>query len=180
MSGSRFNVRGGAGLGGSIAVNPELPIAVIDLDGVVADVRHRLHHLEARPRDWDAFFADIPHDPLLAEGRVVLDRLAPDHEVVYLTGRPERTRAATEAWLRRHRLPRGRLIMRSERDRRPARVTKPGLLRRLSDGRQIAVVVDDDPDVCAALRRDGWPVLVADWMPRPDALPDAQERLGRT
>jgi hypothetical protein len=179
MSGSRFKVRGGQ-MGRSIAVDPERPIAVIDLDGVVADVRHRLTHLEGKPKDWDAFFAGIPDDPVLAEGRAVVDRLAPDHEVVYLTGRPERTRAATEAWLRRHRLPQGRLMMRSDRDRRPARVTKPGLLRRLADGRQIAVVVDDDPDVCAALRRDGWPVLVADWMPRPDALPDAQERLGRT
>jgi len=161
-------------------MDAERPLAVIDLDGVVADVRHRLHHLDARPRDWDAFFAGIPDDPVLAEGLAVLERLAPDHEVVYLTGRPERTRAATEAWLRRHRLPRGRLIMRSERDRRPARVTKPGLLRELAGGRRIAVVVDDDPEVCAALKRAGWPVLVADWMPRTAALSDAQERRGRT
>ena len=156
------------------------PIAVIDLDGVVADVRHRLHHLDAKPRDWDAFFAGIPDDPVLAEGRAVVDRLAPDHDVVYLTGRPERTRPATEAWLRRHRLPQGLLIMRSERDRRPARVTKPSRLRKLADGRRIAVVVDDDPEVCAALERDGWPVLVADWMTRPETLEAAQERLGRT
>jgi hypothetical protein len=161
-------------------VDIQQPIAVIDLDGVVADVRHRLCHLDKKPRDWDAFFAGIPDDPVLAEGRAVLDRVAPDHEVVYLTGRPERTRAATEAWLRAHRLPHGRLIMRSERDRRPARVTKPGLLRRLADGRRIAVVVDDDPEVCAALRRDGWPVLVADWMTRPETLTAAQERHGRT
>jgi hypothetical protein len=160
-------------------VSEDRPIAVIDLDGVVADLRHRLHHLDAKP-DWDAFFAGIPNDPVLAEGRAVLDRLAPDHEVVYLTGRPERARAATEAWLRRHRLPQGRLIMRSERDRRPARVTKPGLLRRIADGRRIAVVVDDDPQVCAALTRAGWPVLVADWMDRPETLIAAQEGDGRT
>src|SRR4051812_42108522 len=137
---------------GSIGAVDERPVAVIDLDGVVADVRHRLHHLESRPRDWDAFFAGIPADPALPEGLAVVDRLAPDHELVYLTGRPERTRADTQAWLRHHGLPQGRLIMRSERDRRPARVTKPALLRRLADGRQVAVVVDDDPEVCAALR----------------------------
>src|SRR3954468_14747304 len=161
-------------------VDAQRPVAVIDLDGVVADVRHRLHHLDKKPRDWDAFFAGIPDDPVLAEGRAVVDRLAPDHEVVYLTGRPERSRDATEAWLRRHRLPQGRLIMRSERDRRPARVTKPGLLRRLTKSRRHAIVVDDDPDVCAALSRAGWPVLVADWMPRADTLAAAQERHGRT
>lgn len=156
------------------------PVAVVDLDGVLADLRHRLHHLEGSARDWDGFFAGIPDDPVLPEGRAVVDRLAPDHDLVYLTGRPERTRAATEAWLRRHRLPHGELIMRRERDRRPARVTKPSLLRRLATRRQVAVVVDDDPEVCAALTRDGWPVLVADWMTWSPALHSAQEQLGGT
>ena len=156
------------------------PIAVIDLDGVLADVRHRLHHLERQPHNWDGFFAGIPDDPVLAEGRAVVDRLAPDHDLVYLTGRPERTRKATEAWLQRHGLPRGELIMRRNGDRRPAKLAKPSLLRTLAAGRQVAVVVDDDPDVCAALSRDGWPVLVADWMTRSPTLQSAQEQLGGT
>lgn len=156
------------------------PLAVIDLDGVVADVRHRLHHLDSKPRDWDAFFAGIPDDPVLPEGRAVVDRLAGDHEVVYLTGRPERTRSDTESWLERHRLPRGKLIMRRDGDRRPARQAKSALLRTLAAGRTVSVVVDDDPEVCAGLTRQGWPVLVADWMTRPGTLATAQERLGRT
>jgi len=155
-------------------------IAVIDLDGVLADVRHRLRHLESKPREWDAFFDGIPDDPVLTEGRAVVERLAADHDLVYLTGRPERTRPATEAWLARHRLPRGELIMRRDGDRRPARIAKPHLLRELAAGRRVAVVVDDDLDVCAALEHAGWPVLVADWMARPDTLRAAQERLGRT
>jgi hypothetical protein len=156
------------------------PLAVIDLDGVVADVRHRLVHLEAKPRDWDAFFAGIPDDPVLPEGRAVVDRLSADHDLVYLTGRPERTRPATEAWLRRHRLPHAKLIMRREGDRRPARQAKPSLLRKLAAGRRVAVVVDDDPEVCEALERAGWPVLVADWMTRSPSLQAAQEREGGT
>jgi hypothetical protein len=97
----------------------ERPVAVIDLDGVLADVRHRLHHLESKPRDWDAFFAGLPDDQVLPEGRAVVDRLTPDHDLIYLTGRPERTRKATEAWLRRHGFPRGELIMRRNGDPEP-------------------------------------------------------------
>jgi phosphoglycolate phosphatase-like HAD superfamily hydrolase len=155
-------------------------LAVIDLDGVLADVRHRLHHLEGRTKDWNAFFAGIADDEVLAEGRAVVDRLVADHDLVYLTGRPERTRAATQAWLTRHRLPRGELIMRREGDRRPARQAKPALLRTLAAGRHVAVVVDDDPEVCAALTKLGWPVLVADWMARTETLRNAQERSART
>ena len=33
------------------------PLAVVDVDDDGVDVRHRLHHLRRRPRDWDAFFA---------------------------------------------------------------------------------------------------------------------------
>ena len=156
------------------------PLAVIDLDGVVADVRHRLPFIRGTPRDWDRFFAGIDDDPPLPEGLAVVHQLAADHDLVYLTGRPERTRAATQAWLDRHGLPRADVIMRAERDRRPARVVKPQLLERLSRGRRVAVVVDDDPEVCAALSDAGWPVLQADWMQRPTELDAAQERLGRT
>ena len=34
----------------------ERPLAIVDIDGVVADVRHRLVHVQSRPKDWDAFF----------------------------------------------------------------------------------------------------------------------------
>ncbi len=162
-------------------MSSDLPVAVIDLDGVLADVRHRLHFLETKPKDWDGFFAGIPADPVLAEGRAVVDKLAGDHELVYLTGRPEATRSDTEAWLERHGLPPAKLIMRATGDRRPARVTKPALLRRLAaGGRRIAVVVDDDRQVCDAVEEAGWPVLRADWMSRSETLEQAQEDAGRT
>jgi hypothetical protein len=156
------------------------PLAVVDLDGVVADVRHRLHHLDCAPKDWPAFFAGIPDDPPLAEGVRAVQELSAAADLVYLTGRPEWTRAATEAWLRRHGLPPGRLVMRRADDRRPARTTKADLLAELAAGREVLAVLDDDPEVCAALRAAGWPVRLATWMPRPAGLARAQERDGRT
>ena len=144
-------------------------------------MRHRLHFLDASPKDWDGFFAAIPDDPVLAEGRAVVERLAADHVLVYLTGRPESTRAETEAWLERNELPRATLIMRRAGDRRPARVAKPALLRSFAArGRTIGVVVDDDVQVCDALEKNGWQVLRADWMGRPESLEQAQEDAGRT
>ena len=43
-------------------------LAVFDIDGVLADVRHRLHHLQSRPQRWNAFFLAADADPLLEEG----------------------------------------------------------------------------------------------------------------
>jgi phosphoglycolate phosphatase-like HAD superfamily hydrolase len=162
-------------------VRSDRPIGILDLDGVLADVRHRLHHIEGSHKAWDAFFAGIPDDPPLAEGFAILEPLrADDHEIVLVTGRPERTRADTERWLEHHGLPDARVIMRREGDRRPARQVKRSLVRRLATDRTIAVVVDDDPAVCDALQADGWPVYRADWMDRAAPLHRAQERDGRT
>jgi hypothetical protein len=155
-------------------------LAVFDIDGVLADVRHRLHYLEQRPRNWVDFFGTLLDDPPLGDGVTLAGQLAEDHDVAYFTGRPEWTRAATERWLRRHELPAGEVFMRSSFDRRPARLVKPALLRQLARNRQVALVVDDDRLVCDVLIRDGWPVRHADWMPTASVLDAAQEQDGRT
>jgi hypothetical protein len=156
------------------------PLAVIDIDGVVADVRHRLALIQSRPKRWDAFFAGADADPPLAEGVQLVRELARDHDVLWLTGRPERNRAITETWLAAQGLPVEPLIMRPDKDYRPARLSKRDELRRLRRTREIAVVVDDDPDVVELLAADGFPVTLADWLPRHPTLHAAQEREGRT
>jgi len=160
------------------------PLAVFDVDGVLADVRHRLRFVERSPKDWDGFFAAAVDDPPLAQGVALAQESAKECEVVYVTGRPERCRRDTLEWLRRHGLPTGRLVMRREGDRRPARLTKVALLRRLAGERPVAVLVDDDEQVCAAARAAGFAVLQADWMltvgAGDDVLTEAQERDGRT
>ena len=161
------------------AVDPR-PLAVVDIDGVVADVRHRLHFIEGKPRQWDRFFAAADQDPPLAEGVALVKELAADHDVVWLTGRPERTRRATRTWLAAQGLPTEPLIMRPNRDFRPARVTKRDELRKLRADREIAVVVDDDPQVLELLAADGFPTRHADWQPRTAPLHNAQESDGRT
>lgn len=153
---------------------------MFDVDGVLADVTHRLHHLRARPQRWERFFAAADRDPLLDEGakrlRVALD----EHEVVYLTGRPERNRRLTERWLARHALPTGPLLMRRDDDHRPARWMKREALRRLARSREVVSVIDDDPAVFEVLEADGWPIELATWLPHSSTLADAQERRGRT
>lgn len=156
------------------------PLAVFDLDGTLADVTHRVHHVERRPKDWDAFFAAAVDDPPLAVGLAMVREAETDCEIAYLTGRPERCRQDTLDWLSRHDLPEGELVMRPERERRPARLTKPGMLARLAEGRTVAVVVDDDDAAVKAYRDAGWPVLHATWAAESAALQLAQEVDGRT
>lgn len=161
----------------------EKPYAVLDIDATLSDVRHRLHHVERRPKNWDAFFAAAKHDAPLADGLLVAESLAQEHEIVYLTGRPERIRRDTQRWLEQNGLPEGRLLMRRDSDRRPSVAMKLYRLRRLAEERTVAVLVDDDIAVCVAAEKAGFAVLRADWALDDDSEPtlfEAQESDGRT
>lgn len=159
---------------------PLAPLAVFDLDGTLADTAHRQRFLERTPRDWNAFFAAAPQDPPLARGVELALRSAAEYEVVYLTGRPERCRTDTEEWLTRQGLPKGRIWMRRNDDRRPARRTKLETLRDLARKREIHMLVDDDELVCAEAERAGFRVVRADWATTSETLKKAQEQEGRT
>ncbi|MFF8261375.1 hypothetical protein [Streptomyces virginiae] len=156
------------------------PLAVFDIDNTLADTAHRQHFLERRPRDWPGFFAAAPADPPLARGIALAVESAADCEVVYLTGRPERCRADTQEWLTRHGLPEGRVWMRGNQDRRPARTTKLEVLGRIARGREVRMLVDDDELVCQAARAAGFRVVVADWAADAPELTSGQEVEGRT
>ena len=156
------------------------PLAVFDLDNTLADTAHRQRFLERKPRDWDAFFAAAPQDPPLEEGVALARESARECEVLYLTGRPERCRRDTLDWLAAHGLPEGRIRMRRDNDRRPARRTKLEILRELARTREIRVLVDDDELVCEDAERAGFTVVRARWAATSAALKVAQEREGRT
>jgi hypothetical protein len=168
----------------------------VDIDGVVADVRHRVSYLEEYPPDWMSFFAEAGLDAPLPVGVARVHALvAEGHEIVWLTGRPEWLRATTEAWLAEHGLPVGVLLMRPNGDRRPARRLKSAAVRALAEGRpvfqhvpagprEIVLVLDDDTSVVSTLRAEGWPVEQADWVGLSvegfQRLYRAQEAEGRT
>jgi phosphoglycolate phosphatase-like HAD superfamily hydrolase len=165
-------------------------LAVFDVDGVLADVGHRLHHLQGERKDWRAFFAAAHQDPPLGAGIDLARELAEGFRLAYLTGRPERLRTVTQGWLHRHGLPVGPLWMRAPGDFRPARVMKLEALRQLAGPPGVEVVVDDDVEVVTALRAAGYAVLQATWAETARSGPgssaarrvlrEAQEADGRT
>ena len=95
---------------------------------------------------------------------MVVRELATSNDIVYLTGRPQRYRAATLAWLDKHSLRGAQLWMRDQADTRPASVIKVEVLTQLARDGDISIFIDDDDTVVQAATRAGFPCLRADWL----------------
>jgi len=143
-----------------------LPRAVIwDLDGTLSDDRARAHFVEVekgRRRDWNSYFDAIDEDPPIAASMVLLQALrAHGVRILYLTGRPEYTRAKTERWLKANGLDEyDLLVMRPEGERRHAGLFKVDAVRDLRRRYEIVCAFEDRIDVADHLRESGIPVFL--------------------
>ncbi|MBZ5630399.1 MAG: hypothetical protein LAO06_16185 [Acidobacteriia bacterium] len=131
------------------------PIVFVDIDGTLADVRHRLHHIVGgKKKNWRAFFEAIDRDPPISSTVAWVQSLAHDHDIIVTTGRPERYRARTIAWLKKNHIPFTDLFMRRDGDHRPDYEIKEEALRRWPKKR-IKLVIEDRPPVCDMWLRHG-------------------------
>lgn len=84
---------------------------VFDIDGTLADAKHRLHHIIPDPnvvyekpfkKDWDNFLSDelVAKDaPIKQTWELLYSLLRQHHRVIFITGRPEAQREVTYNWL---------------------------------------------------------------------------------
>jgi len=134
---------------------------VFDVDGTLANIGHRLHHIRGTgPKDWKSFkvdsHLDLPHGEVVA---VFSALAAVGWPIVLCTGRTEDERGATEKWLDEFVIdfaPAHKMYMRADGDYRDDDVVKLEMLARLrSDGYEPVVWFDDRQRVVDALRGAG-------------------------
>ncbi len=73
---------------------------IFDIDGTLADSRHRLQYIEQQPKQWDKFFAESLKDRYIpAVYNEYKKHKKAGNKIMILTGRPEVQRTITEEWL---------------------------------------------------------------------------------
>ncbi len=157
---------------------------IIDIDGTLADVTHRRHHLDGNHKDWDAFFAAMHNDPPIP---VVCDMV--EHLVEYhtkdvddmhffvCTGRPEKYRAKTGSWLAYHcpnlwgAISEEFTLMRPDDDHRSDVEIKREMLRNIEgQGFEVMFTIDDRKSVVEMWRSEGitcFQCAPGDWEEKP-------------
>jgi phosphoglycolate phosphatase-like HAD superfamily hydrolase len=132
---------------------------IVDMDGTLADVRHRVHHVQGRRKNWMNFFATMHKDPPNQEIVDMVRDLAHDREIIIVSGRPDNYQHVTEEWLRRYDVPYQEIHMRPAGDHRADHIVKREILHRLlAAGKKIELVIDDRPSVCDMWRDCGLKV----------------------
>jgi hypothetical protein len=134
-------------------------IAVFDIDGTLADVSQRLHHVRSKPKNWDAFFAAMAQDKAIASMVRLCNLL---HEagvrIVLCSGRPERYRADTVSWLAREGVRYDELRLRRDGDRRSDTIAKREMLAGI-DPAHVLFIVEDRTSVVEMWRAQGFVCL---------------------
>lgn len=131
---------------------------IVDIDGTLADCTHRLYFLDRTPKDWDGFFGAVADDAPIP---IVIDLVkalkAQGHHILFCTGRPSRTRKATQGWLySKAGLGRRSLYMRKDDDHRPDVIVKREMLIEIrAAGFNPIFAIDDRQSVVDMWRAEG-------------------------
>jgi FMN phosphatase YigB (HAD superfamily) len=138
---------------------------LFDIDGTLADIRHRRGYLEGERPDWyrfnEAMGNDTPNIPIVALYKTLW--ASGDYKIEIVTGRNERFRAVTENWFVWNEIPLSSITMRPDKDFRPDSELKQDILDGLlAKGHKIAFVVDDRQQVVDMWRRNGISCLQCD------------------
>lgn len=141
----------------------KMDCVICDIDGTVADNRHRLHFLDARPKRWADFFDAIPGDkPRMPAILICRGLAAIGMPVIICSGRPESHRKQTEDQLSSFMIRYERLFMRKKGDGRKDEQVKKDMLDEIRAlGFNPLFSIDDRPTVINMWRNNGVPVLIA-------------------
>lgn len=130
-----------------------------DIDGTLANINHRLDYVRSKPKNWPAFEAGIPNDAVNnAVATVMCNTASWGHTIILASGRNERSRIATQDWLRKHHLDvYEKLYMRAADDFRSDDVVKREILDEIvaDYGKKPDMVFDDRPRVVKMWRDAG-------------------------
>ena len=130
-------------------------IVIFDIDGTLADISGRVHHVRKRPKDWDSFFRGMAQDKAITSMVRLCDILySAGLRVVLCSGRNESHRQQTVGWLARQGVPYHELRLRRDGDFRSDTVAKREMLRGI-DKRRVLFVVEDRSRVVEMWRSEG-------------------------
>lgn len=125
---------------------------IFDLDGTLSDASWRDHFRQ--DGNWDEYFEHCSSDPVVKPVAELLSAVfKAGHRILIITGRPERVRKTTEAWLLKNLIMYDKLYMRKDDDFHSNEEYKNEVLDSITE--PILFAVEDDPEAVKVFKERG-------------------------
>ena len=137
---------------------------VFDIDGVLADCSHRLKYIQGKDKDYDKFYSDeeiMKDKPILNLDKILFNIQCADDssiDIKFITARNIKSITATAEWLEKYfsiMIEEGDILMRPEKDWRPAYQVKEDLVKKYIGFENILFAFDDDDQVNEMYKKHG-------------------------
>lgn len=137
---------------------------VFDIDGVLADCSHRLKYIQGEDKDYDKFYS---YDEILKDNPILnLDKIlfniqcaeSSDIDIRFITARNIKSITAIAEWLEKYfsiMVEEGDILMRPEKDWRPAYQVKEDLIEKHIGFENILFAFDDDEQANEMYKKHG-------------------------
>lgn len=141
---------------------------IIDIDGTMANINHRLHYVRDVKKDWGKFFSEVKGDSVNRWCAEILERFRNDdvykhHDILFVSGRPDSTMKDTKEWLKDNNIGYDKLFMRKRDDYRKDNTIKEIIYNfNIKPYYDVLFVVDDREQVVQMWRSKGLVVLQCD------------------
>lgn len=139
----------------------QLNAVIVDIDGTMANIDHRLHFMDVKPRkNWQGFFGATESDSVNDWCREIVRAVKPDNIIVMCSGRPDSFKPQTEKWLAQNGIVYDNLFMRPRQDQRSDEIVKEIILDfEILTRFKPNFAIDDRPRVCRMWRSRGITTL---------------------
>lgn len=129
-----------------------------DMDGTLANVDSILHYVrkDSRYKDFDSFhrssYFSPPNQNVVD---ILFEAVDKGFTIVIVTGRNEKYRDVTQAWLDENNIPYDNIFMRPEDDFRPDTVIKNNIFQQINQHYHMVHFVDDRTDIAKVWEENG-------------------------
>lgn len=128
---------------------------IVDIDGTIADLSHRLHYLEEKPKNYDAFYDEVDKDLPIEKVIDIVRHLSEKYFIVITSGRTNKTCDKTINWLSRNGVPYDALLMKQWYFIQTDIEAKKSIYEKCLANKNIIMSIDDRPSIVELWRSFG-------------------------
>lgn len=142
-----------------------IPAIIVDLDGTLADCRHRRRFLDQDPKDWKGFFEAMVDDTPNGFIEEIMRWASQGNgqwncKIIFVSGRPGDYLEVTKKWLAKWDIEYDAIYLREKGDYRPDEVVKLEIYKKkIAPHFDVRMVFDDRDKVVKMWRSQGVPCL---------------------